>query len=56
MKEIVILDKGEFKELKAIQDRISLQLNLALSCENIHRGHILVVEELVNEMANILRD
>ena len=54
MKEVIILDKSEFEKIKKIQDKISLQLTLALSCEYIYRGHILAVEELVNEMKDIL--
>lgn len=54
MKEVIILDKSEFEKIKEIQDKISLQLTLALTCEYIYRGHILAVEELVNEMKDIL--
>lgn len=54
MKEVIVLDRDEFERLKEIQDKISLQLTLALSCDYIYRGHILVVEDLVNEMKDIL--
>ena len=54
MKEVIVLDRDEFERLKEIQDKISLQLTLSLSCDYIYRGHILVVEDLVNEMKDIL--